>query len=96
MGEIRVDPLSNQTTFVMKREIDTEGRRWAMSLDLEPVPRTFGILQQNKSSIKLTTMIDTRVTCVAKNYKVDEKVKELMLTDVNKKSIMEIDAPPLD
>ena len=80
----------------MKREIDTEGRRWAMSLDLEPVPRTFGILQQNKTSIKLTTMIDTRVTCVAKNYKVDEKVKELMLTDVNKKSIMEIDAPPLD
>ena len=41
-------------------------------------------------------MLDTRVTCVAKNYKVDEKVKELMFTDIYKKSTLEIDAPPLD
>ena len=41
-------------------------------------------------------MIDSRVTCVAKNYKVDEKIKEQMFTDINKKSTMEIDAPPLD
>ena len=44
VGEIRVDPEFNQTTFIMKKEMDDQGRRWAMSLDLEPVPKTFGIL----------------------------------------------------
>ena len=48
MGEIRVDPVTKQTTFIMKKEVDDQGRRWALSLDLEPVTRTFGILTQKK------------------------------------------------
>ena len=93
-----MDPVTKQTTFIMKKEVDDQGRRWALSLDLEPVTRTFGILTQKKkgSEMKLTTMIDARVTCMAKNYKVDEKVKQMMFTDVNKKATLEIDAPPLD
>ncbi len=98
MGEIRFDPVSQQTTFILKKEMDDQGRRWALSLDLEPVSRTLGILAQKKkeTTMKLTTMIDTRVTCVAKNYKVDEKTKQLMFSDVDRKAVMEIEAPPLD
>ena len=46
--------------------------------------------------MKLTTMIDVRVTGVAKNYKVDDKTKQTMMTDTSKKAALEIEAPPLD
>ena len=98
VGEIRIDPETKQSTFLMRKDIDEDGRRWAMSMDIEPVNKTFGIITQKKKAteMKLTTMIDARVTCLAKNYKVDERVKQIMLNDVNKKTVLEIDAPPLD
>ena len=46
--------------------------------------------------MKLTTMIDQRVTCIVKNYKVDEKTKQIMFEDLERKAVMEIEAPPLD
>ena len=46
--------------------------------------------------MKLTTMIDQRVTCIVKNYKVDEKTKQMMFEDLERKAVMEIEAPPLD
>jgi hypothetical protein len=57
-----------------------------------------GILAQKKkeSSMKLTTMIDQRVTCIVKNYKVDDKTKQIMFENLERKAVMEIEAPPLD
>ena len=98
VGDIRFDPDTRQTTFVFRKETDPLAQRWALTLDFEPIPRTMGILAQKKkeSSMKLTTMIDQRVTCIVKNYKVDEKIKQIMFENLERKAVMEIEAPPLD
>lgn len=41
-------------------------------------------------------MVDARVTCLAKNYKIDEQVKQNMFEDVGRRQVMEFEAPPLD
>lgn len=45
---------------------------------------------------KLQTMIDQRVVCIAKNYRVDEATHADMFSDKNKRSVLEIDAKDAD
>ena len=99
VGEIRLDPVTEKATLIMRKEMDNLGRRWALNLDVEPVSnKTLGIIAENKKhqSMKLTTMIDSRVTCIAKNYKVDELIRQNMMTDDHRRAVMEFEAPPLD
>jgi hypothetical protein len=41
-------------------------------------------------------MIDQRVVCIAKNYRVDEATRADMFTDNNKRAALEIDATDTD
>ncbi len=56
----------------MHKSTDPCNRRWALNLEIEPLPRTSGVIAQKQNELKLTTMVDARVTCIAKNYKVDD------------------------
>ena len=53
--------------------------------------------RQNTANIKLQTMVDARVACIAKNYSVDEQTK-LAINAMDKQGTLSFDAPndPLD
>ena len=72
-----------------------------MKLDVaeEKANRTMGVISETKKDgqMKLQTMIDKRVTCIAKNYKVDYETK-LSINQMDKGGIKLFEAPtdPLD
>ena len=55
-----------------------------------------GVVSQKDKTMKLTAMVDARVTCVPKNFKVDGVTKQRMLNDKNRQSVLEFEAPTLD
>ena len=59
--------------------------------------RTIGILSETVDGIQLKTMADKMFTCIAKNYKVDQQMKQ-ELNLVSKAGVKAIDAPtePMD
>ena len=83
----------------MRKETDDQGRRWLLKLETESLnSRQLGVIAElpQKNILKLTTMVNKRVMCIAKNYKMDSKVKENMMTDTNRRQTMEFEAPPID
>ena len=58
-----------------------------------------GIMTESRTlgTLKLQTMVDSRVACIAKNYSVDELTK-LRINQMDKKATMPYEAPsdPLD
>ncbi len=49
VGEIRLDPVTEKATLIMRKEMDHQARRWALNLDVEPVSnKTLGIIAENK------------------------------------------------
>jgi len=94
IGEIRID--EGKATLLMNKSTDPCNRRWALNLEIELLPRTSGVIAQKQNELKLTTMVDARVTCIAKNYKVDDNQRKKLLEDVGRKQTMEFEAPPLD
>jgi|LakMenE18May11ns_1017448.scaffolds.fasta_scaffold9257022_1 hypothetical protein len=41
-------------------------------------------------------MVNKKVMCVAKNYKLDSKLKESMIEDADRRKTLEFEAPPID
>lgn len=81
----------------MAREHDLLKRRWVLKMDIlsEDPSRNIGIVTesvQNNANLKLHSMIDKKVTCIAKNYHVDEE-RNLEKQDKNKLQTKNIDFP---
>ena len=102
LGEVRVDPATNSASLILKKDLDEVNRkRWCMKLDVaeEKANQTMGVISETKKDgqMKLQTMIDKRVTCIAKNYKVDYETK-LSINQMDKGGIKLFEAPtdPLD
>ena len=95
IGEIRMD--QNQATLIMHKSCDLGQKRWALNLDVQPLKtKSLGLVAETKQGMKLTSLFDAKITCVAKHYKVDEKQKEAFMTDNQRKQTLEIEAPTLD
>ena len=104
LGEVRFDPNTNQGSLLIRRELDPQKKRWVMRLDIKEEEEnkpcsTMGIMTESRTNgtLKLQTMVDSRVACIAKNYSIDEKTK-LSINDMDKQKTMEYDVPndPLD
>ena len=51
-------------------------------MDVQPLKtKSLGLVAETKQAMKLTSLFDAKITCVAKHYKVDEKQKEAFMTD---------------
>lgn len=84
----------------MRRELDPQKKRWIMRMNIcEENCATMGIMTESLAhgSLKLQTMIDARIACIAKNYTVDEQTM-LAINSLDKQSTKSYDAPdnPLD
>ena len=47
-----------------------------MNLHEELPNRTIGVVSSNGETMEIKTMADKMFTCIAKNYKIDSKVKQ--------------------
>lgn len=88
----------------MRREHDPQKKRWNLKLEVQDADDleqclTMGIMTESMGSgaLKLQTMVDKKVKCIAKNYSVDEETKA-GITMTDKQGTLSFDAPndPLD
>ena len=84
-------------SLVFKKDLDAENRkRWCLKLDMaeEKADKSLGVISENKESgqMKLQTMVDHKVSCIAKNYRVDNETK-LSINQMDKSGIKLYDAP---
>ena len=101
IGEIRFDHSSQQGSLLVRRELDPNNKRWNLKMDLGANPAgthepilNMGIMTESRSSgvIKLQAMVDKKITCIAKNYSVDEETKA-GLQKLDQAMTATIDAP---
>lgn len=61
----------------MKRELDPNKKRWMMKMNINEdatAAQTMGIMTEGRATnnCKLQAMVDHKVSCIAKNYTVDD------------------------
>ena len=87
---------------MFSRDHDPKKKRWNLKLDVLDEERqclTMGIMTESKttSALKLQTMVDKRVSCIAKNYILDDETRAC-LNLMHKQGTVSFEAPnePLD